>query len=95
MFGEENFGDKILMQIQIILINFFFNFGQCLNTRKKNEKENPEQNKTSINRQPYSKEKSIRDANICQTRVKQPYQQYIMSALREVVVDWEDQEATK
>jgi hypothetical protein len=30
-----------------------------------NEKENPEQNKTSINRQPYSKENSIQDANIC------------------------------
>jgi hypothetical protein len=26
MFGEENFGEKNLVQIQLILINFFSNF---------------------------------------------------------------------
>jgi hypothetical protein len=64
---------------------------------KKSERQYPKtkQNKTSINKQPYSKENGIRDANICQTRIKQPCQQYTISALTNIIVDLEYQEGAK
>jgi hypothetical protein len=56
----------------------FVKFFQSFNTKKKKKKgKRKKKKKTLINRQPYSKENNIRDANICPTRVKQPYQMYI------------------
>jgi hypothetical protein len=71
---RENFEKKFLVQIQLILIFFKFQFCWRLNTKKVRKKTQTKKNKTSINKQPSSKENSIQDANICQTRVKQPCQ---------------------
>jgi hypothetical protein len=46
-----------------------------------------------INKQPYSKENNIKDANICPTRVKQLYQKYTISTLTKVVVNQVHQQA--